>query len=140
VKQEIESKLERLEQRVSRLREHSDTTLDELEEDNTLRSAIERNFQVALEIVLDTCSMVVSYEELEKPDDYRDMILELGEAGILPDEFAERFEAAAGFRNVLVHQYADVDVERLHGYLTENLDDFDTFAREIAAYAEGLEE
>jgi len=52
---------------------------------------------------------------------------------VLEEEFAEEFEGAAGFRNILVHQY-EVDIEILHTYLTERLEDFDTFTRRIAEY------
>ncbi|MFB6209197.1 MAG: DUF86 domain-containing protein [Candidatus Nanohaloarchaea archaeon] len=100
-----------------------------------LQNALERNFQVALEIVLDICSMIISHEEMEKPGEYREMIKKLGETEILPEDFAERFQNAAGFRNVLVHQYTEIQVERLHEYLTDNLEDFDTFTKNIAEYA-----
>lgn len=140
MKQEVEDKLERLEKRVSALREHSDTGLEELEEDTMLMNAVERNFQVALEIVLDICSMLISEEGMEKPDDYRQMISALGEKGVLPEDFAERFEGAAGFRNILVHQYDEVDMEKLHNRLTEDLEDFDTFAQNIARYLKEKQE
>ena len=140
MKQEIESKLERLEKRASMLKDYSDVDLETLEEDDLLRDAIERNFQVALEIVLDISSMIVSYENLEKPDNYRETIKRLGEAGILDEEFAESFQNAASFRNILVHHYTEVDQEKLHEYLSENLGDFDRFTQEVAEYAQRLEE
>lgn len=140
MKQEIESKLERLEKRVLTLKDYSDVDLETLEEDDLLKDAIERNFQVALEIVLDISSMIVSYEDLEKQDNYRETIKKLGEEGILQKEFAERFQNAASFRNILVHHYTEVDQEKLHTYLSENLEDFDRFTRETAEYAQELEE
>lgn len=135
MKAEIEDKLERLEERVKQLRSYSDISKEDLKDDSMLRSASERNFQVALEIVLDICSMIISREDMEKPEDYRSMIRLLGEEDILDEEFAKRFQNAASFRNILVHQYADIDLDKLHKYLTENLEDFDTFTREVAKYA-----
>lgn len=90
--------------------------------------------QVALECVLDIGEMIISYENLRKPDSYREIIKILGENKILPKEFARRFALAAGFRNVLVHMYAEVDIEELYKYLRNNLSDFDKFARYIAVY------
>lgn len=140
MKPEIEDKLERLEERVGQLRKHSDISKKNLEEDSMLRNASERNFQVALEIVLDICSIIISNEGIEKPEDYKSMIKILGEENILKEDFAERFQNAAGFRNLLVHQYADIDLDRLHKYLTENLEDFDTFTREVAKYTRNQDE
>jgi uncharacterized protein YutE (UPF0331/DUF86 family) len=84
--------------------------------------------------------MVISEEGMEKPDDYRQMISALGEKGVLPEDFAERFEGAAGLKNILVHQYDEVDMEKLHKRLTEDLEDFDTFAENIARYLKEKQE
>lgn len=140
MKEEIENKLEKLSGYVEELESNSDVTVEELEEDRMKRAAIERFFQMSIETVLDVCSMVVSYEGLEKPDEYRKLILELGKAGILDKEFSGEFADVAGFRNILVHQYTEVKLELLRENLKTGLEDFDTFSRQIAGYLEGLEE
>ena len=118
------------------LRTKKGTTVRDLEDDYELRSAIERNFQVGIEAALDIAEVIISAEGLEKPEDYRGAILTLGRHGILPREFAERFAPAASFRNVLVHGYAQVDLQRLHGYLVDELEDLDEFAKCIVDYME----
>lgn len=40
------------------------------------------------------------------------------------------------FRNILVHEYLDIDHEFDHCNVTENLDDFDRFAKAIIDYLE----
>jgi uncharacterized protein YutE (UPF0331/DUF86 family) len=45
--------------------------------------------------------------------------------------FADRFRPIAGFRNLLVHGYLDLDVARLHRVLEERLDDFVEFAAHV---------
>ena len=101
-----------------------------------LRSAIERNFQLAIESAIDIGEMIISKEGFERPSDYRSVILVLGNHEILPKEFAEEFSFAAGFRNILVHMYEEVDLDILHSFLTEKLGDFDKFARYIAEYVD----
>jgi uncharacterized protein YutE (UPF0331/DUF86 family) len=66
--------------------------------------------------------------------DYAGAIDRLAEIGILPHDFAARFRGIAGFRNVLVHGYLDVDVTHLHNLLNSHLDDFSVFARHIRLY------
>lgn len=56
----------------------------------------------------------------------------LEEHGLLPGDLATRLSAAAGFRNLLVHEYARIDDGRVHIFLTEGLDDLQAFA--AAAY------
>jgi len=79
--------------------------------------------------------MIISHENLDKPESYRESIRQLGKAGILPEQFSERFEKAAALRKVLVHQYAEIDIEKLHKHLTQDLEDFDAFAKHVAKYA-----
>ena len=54
--------------------------------------------------------------------------------GVLPHDFAARFRGVAGFRNVVVHAYLDVDVAILHRLLNDHLDDFSVFARHVESY------
>lgn len=60
--------------------------------------------------------------------------LETAEIGVLPEALAERLVAMAKFRNVLVHLYLEIEVERLYQYLQHNLGDFDEFAQHVANY------
>lgn len=131
---EISTKLERLGNYVTQLEELRSLSLGEFEDDPVKRAAMERFFQMAIESVIDICSMIISHEDLQKPEEYRGMILTLGNAGILEKEFAETFSQVAGFRNILVHQYAEVDMETMYQLLQGRLSDFDTFARQIASY------
>ena len=48
--------------------------------------------------------------------------------GILNPVFAARFRSVAGFRNLLVHGYLEIDLVRLHQALNEHLEDFIEFA------------
>lgn len=53
-------------------------------------------------------------------------------------EFARSFRDVAGFRNVLVHGYLDVDLEIVGALLREHLDDFESFAVQVEAFLDDL--
>jgi uncharacterized protein YutE (UPF0331/DUF86 family) len=111
-----------------------------LEENYVVRSAIERNFQLAIECAIDIGEIIISKEGFERPEDYRSVFLILGKHGVLPKDFAEKFSAAAGFRNFLVHIYDKIDLDIIEKYLVENLGDFDIFASYVADYVENVQE
>ncbi|MDP2767936.1 MAG: DUF86 domain-containing protein [Candidatus Methanoperedens sp.] len=136
MKNEILNKLERLQKYVKILDSYKKYGILDINEDFTLRGAIERYLEVSLECVLDIGEMVISKEGFRKPETYKEVIEILGEVGILPEDFAERFAEAAKFRNILVHMYAEVDVEMVYEILQNNLGDFDEFAKYIAGYLE----
>jgi uncharacterized protein YutE (UPF0331/DUF86 family) len=110
-----------------------------LEENYEVRSAIERNFQLAIECAIDIGEIIISKEGFERPEDYRSVFLILGKNGVLPKDFAEKFSAAAGFRNFLVHIYEKIDLDIIEKYLVENLEDFDIFASYVAQYVEKVQ-
>ncbi|MEE8423347.1 MAG: DUF86 domain-containing protein [Thermodesulfobacteriota bacterium] len=135
-KEKISRKLRNMKKYVDFLRSHSSTTREELEENYELRSAIERNFHLAIESALDVGEIIISAEGFEKPEDYREVIVILGKHKAIPMDFALRFARAAGFRNILVHMYEEVDVGKLHDYLQNNLEDFNEFSKHVAKYLE----
>jgi uncharacterized protein YutE (UPF0331/DUF86 family) len=53
---------------------------------------------------------------------------------VIPDDFAQRLVGMAKFRNVLVHLYLEVDLQRVYSYLQHSLDDFVLYARYIGEY------
>lgn len=45
----------------------------------------------------------------------------------------------ARFRNLLVHEYLEIRLDRVHEKIQKNLGDFDRFAKEIVGYIEKKE-
>lgn len=138
VKEKILLKLRNMKRYVDFLKSYKKITKKELENNYVLRSAIERNFHLALESVLDIGEMIISIEEFRKPEDYKEVIEILGKEGILSEKFAKKFAPAAGFRNILVHKYAEVNLDKLNKHL-QNIEDFDTFAKYVANYIKKTE-
>lgn len=108
-------------------------------DDPYMRGALERYFQLASECALDVGEMLIARQGWTRPDTYRGVIAILGERGVLDAKFAEGFEGIAGLRNILVHDYVDVDVGRLEELL-DRLDDFHRFASEVASYVDEAKE
>jgi len=134
MKNEISSKLERLREYLKILRSYQSHSLKDLKNDITLRGAVERYLEISLESCLDIGEMIISKEKARKPETYREVIEILGEIGVLPEDFVDKFAPAAGFRNILVHMYAEIDIEKVYKYLQNNLDDINNFAKFIAEY------
>ena len=70
--------------------------------------------------------------------DYASAIDELGRLGVLSYEFVREFRSVAGFRNVLVHGYLDVNLDVLYLLLHDRLGDFESFAVDIETYLSSL--
>ena len=58
----------------------------------------------------------------------------VAEAGALDTSFASRIRASAKLRNLLVHDYADIDFDMLANALTQLLTDYDQYTHEVARW------
>jgi uncharacterized protein YutE (UPF0331/DUF86 family) len=94
--------------------------------DDLMKAAAERNIQVAIQSVLDICSHVVADRKLELPDEEKHAIQILASHGIIPKRLAKAMAAMAGMRNILVHEYLEIDHDRLYSVMS-NLGDFEKF-------------
>ncbi len=122
-----------LDSAVCHLRTHAGKTADELRADRDALWVAERGLQLCAQNCLDIATHIAAGRGLDTPD-YASAIDHLAALGVIPAEFAARFRGIAGFRNVLVHGYVEVDIDRLHRLLANHLDDFATFAGHVDAY------
>ncbi len=107
---------------------------DELTGDTTTYWAVQRGLQVAIQHVTDVSAHLLAGLGMGTPADYRAVILDLGRHGIIPFAFAQRISAMAGFRNILVHQYLEIDEGEVYRNLQLGPDDFETFVDHVLAF------
>ena len=97
------------------------------------RAAAERWLQVAIEACIDVAYHVVAANEWTPPETARGAFSTLAAHGLIETDLANRLAAAAGLRNVLVHDYVSVDLERLARVVREDLDDLRRFGAAAAS-------
>ena len=115
------------------LRRHAGRSAKELRADADLRWTVERGLQLSAQNALDIATHLAAASGLDSPD-YATAIDRLAEIGVLTPEFASRLRPMAGFRNILVHGYLQVDLELLERVLRDRLQDLDEFALQVETY------
>lgn len=126
----VRAKLLDLRKTIARLRSVLPLTIDLLETDDVLRWGIEHGLHIAAEALFDAGNHILAGEFHENPGEYREIAPRLAARGVLSTATAARLESLAGFRNVLVHDYATIDVHRLHAGLGR-LDDLEAFVADV---------
>lgn len=61
------------------------------------------------------------------PATYADAFRLLAADDVIDDELANRLARAAGFRNIVVHTYADLDMDQVYTAATRGPDDIRAF-------------
>ena len=95
------------------------------------RRACERLLQVSIECVIDICGLMVIGLRLGLPAEEDDLFDKLEQAGIITSSRKESLKKMKGFRNILVHEYGQVNDMIVYEILQNNLNDFEAFKQEI---------
>ncbi|WP_370323802.1 DUF86 domain-containing protein [Euzebya sp.] len=67
------------------------------------------------------------------PTTYRESFRLLAADAVIDPDLAERLQALAGMRNLLVHRYDDIDLDRLAAGLRRLPEDADAFVHQVTA-------
>ena len=129
----IEARLKYLEDTVRKLSAIGAVELEEFLSRDDLQDRAERNLQVAIQCCIDIGNHAIAATGLRAPNDYGDIFRILAEDQIIGHDLAETFIRMAGFRNILVHVYVNIDLKRVYQGI-EMLSDFEEFAKAIAVW------
>ncbi len=92
---------------------------------------ISHTLQLAIQAALDVASHIVSDERLGEPQTNRELFTLLERSGWIDSGLADRLRGMAGFRNILVHGYAGVDLAVVEDVVRHHLADLETYAQAI---------
>jgi uncharacterized protein YutE (UPF0331/DUF86 family) len=92
---------------------------------------VEHTLQIAIQAALDVASHIVSDRRLGEPRTNRELFDLVHRDGWLDADLAASLRNMAGFRNVLVHGYDDVDLGVVRDVLVNRLGDLESFVHAV---------
>jgi uncharacterized protein YutE (UPF0331/DUF86 family) len=104
---------------------------DAIDSDLRERRFVEHTLQIAIQAALDAASHIVSDRRLGEPRTNRELFDLLRQDGWIGDDLTGVLRNMAGFRNVLVHGYDDVDLAVVHDVLDRHLGDLTAFVEAV---------
>lgn len=127
----IEARLRRLHQVIGRLRRYRERGADDLRKDEDLQWLVERGLHLGCEILLDVGNHVLAGAFSRTPETYEQILDALAAEGVLSAPVRAELKGLGGFRNVLVHDYLDIDPDRVIAALARAPERFESFAADI---------
>jgi len=131
----LAEKVSAIERHLARVAERLPETPEDFEPSTDASDAVILHLWQAVQLVIDTAVSACVRFDFGTPPTYGDAFRRLAEAGVLEAPLAERLARAAGFRNVVVHGYESLDLERIHRSAREGPADLRAF---LAAIGEAL--
>lgn len=116
--------------------ENKDVNLEQILEDEDTQAILDRRMQLAIETCIGIATHLIAGLDLPRQERSTDAFMILGEKGIISKELANKMVKAAGFRNILVHEYIRIDYELAYSDLDEKLQDLKNFGKEVLKFLE----
>jgi len=134
----IKTRLEEIRKRILILKKDFQPLPEEkLVTDENLYASAERHLEVAIQACLDIANHIVAALGLEKPKKKANEVFSvLTKEKIISQETAEIMKKVIGYRNVLVHEYLEVERHQTYLNIQKGLKDLAKFGQEIEKFLE----
>ena len=133
----IEHKLESLRRCLQRVAEKCPSNPDKLGRDPDLQDIVTLNLSGVVQLCVDLGAHLIADLDVSPPDTMGQTFDVLAHADVIPEHLAQQLKKAAGFRNIAVHHYEEIDWTIVHDIALHHLSDFSEFAKVIAARLPG---
>jgi len=122
----VSKHLRRIEEKVS-------TDIDRFLTDADRQDIVLFNMQMAIQNCIDIAAHIISDRGLGVPGSNNEMFYMLEENRIIDREMSAKMVQAIGFRNLVAHEYARLDLEKVFQIARHDINDLKAFIKTIFA-------
>lgn len=127
----IENKISAIKKYLNILENYEDYSQQEIENNIHLKGAVERYLYLVTQATIDLAESVISYKDLRKPTTMAKNFEVLREEKIISQNLAKKLSQMVGFRNIIAHDYEEVDYDVVYDILHQGLQDIKKFIDKI---------
>lgn len=97
----------------------------------TKQDSVILNIERACQAALDMGNRILKIRNLGLPQSNRDTFVKLEKSKIISIEISKKMQAMAGFRNLAIHDYSNLNIEVVVNIVKNNLYDLEEFSEAI---------
>lgn len=127
----IEAKVSSIRKYFKILRNYQKYSQKEIEANLTLRGATERYLYLITQATIDLAEAIISLKNFRRPSSYTEAFYILKEENFISFGLAEKLAKMAGFRNIIAHDYENLDFGIIYDVLKNRLIDIDKFLKRV---------
>lgn len=132
----VKERLKKINEAVEQLKSIREKDKDEYLSDIKLQYSSMYAMIIAIEAICDIGNHILAYYFNRAGDTYKDIILQLGKVGVIPEEFSQESASMVDFRNILIHLYIKVNEEKVYQYLQKAPEEFNKFSQYFLDFLE----
>ncbi len=118
---EINDKICEIEKYLEKLLEIIPDNLEKYEKSFVKKLACERCAEIIINAVVDLAFLIIKEREFEKPDSELQAFDILKKRGVISETLSEKLQDAKRMRNILAHEYGEIDNKIVFNSLKEEL-------------------
>ena len=123
----VVAKASSVKRHMRRVKEKSSIDLQSFLKDIDRQESILFNLQMAVQNCVDIAAHIVSDEGLGVPGSINDMFYLLEDHGYLSRDITEKMVKAVGFRNIIVHEYAKIELDQVLEVAQQDIRDLNEY-------------
>jgi uncharacterized protein YutE (UPF0331/DUF86 family) len=130
----VQARLQEIRLLIGDLKDLGPVSGSRLERDRYTRHVAERVLSQIVELATAINTHITAALLDRAPRSYRDSFLEIALAGVMDRDFAETLAPSTGLRNALVHDYLEVDLERVAAAVPMAIEQYGRYVELVAGW------
>ncbi|MEI7990508.1 MAG: DUF86 domain-containing protein [Chloroflexota bacterium] len=128
------NKIQSIQRCVERVHEEYDKNPGTFDTDFTSQDAAVLNILRACEQAIDLANHIIKLGRMGIPNSSVDSFDLIQRKNVISKELAEKLKNMVKFRNLIVHQYEEMDIEIVKSVIQKNLTDLGLYTDQVIAY------
>ena len=128
----IENKISSARKYSNILKRYKGFTKEKIRANTDIRGAVERYLYLETQAAIDLAEAVIAHKNFRKPTTMSEAFYILNEEKIISGRLTEKLARMVGFRNVLAHDYEDIDYDIVYAVLQKGLNDIELFLKAVS--------
>lgn len=130
----VQRKLQLLTETLDHLASLGPLTADDLRHDPVRAAATERFVSRTVDLAVAVNAHLASTVGERVPGDYHETFAAAAQTGAITDDLAKRLAPSTGLRNVIVHEYLDLDLARLADAASDDVFAYRDYVQQVSAF------
>ncbi|NLM96953.1 MAG: DUF86 domain-containing protein [Halanaerobiaceae bacterium] len=123
----IKQRLDKLSGALKKIERYKEISLEDFLQDDIIQDVVEYNLFIAINMMIDIATHIVVDNNLGSPETFGDAFSILHKEKLLGDQELKIYRSMVGLRNILAHEYLEIDKKIIYGIIKNNLNDIKKF-------------
>ena len=130
----IKKKINAIQHNLVRIKSCQPLSMEEFLANDDIKDIVTHNLFVMLQNVIDIGTHLISDIGMEEPAFLSDIPELLLKGKVIPQELIGPLRSMIGLRNLIAHEYGDLDFKIIYRIVNENIEDINTFLEAVIRY------